>query len=86
MNMYKAPLGFIFNFGKIKFSHKIKPFFNSLNGKFQIVIEVWSRVCFWHGDACFHTQSVLFTLGPTFDMLRVIKLSHMAFFSKGATK
>ena len=38
-----------------------RPFFNGLIEKLQNVIKVGSRVCFWHGDAHFHTQNVLFT-------------------------
>ena len=56
-----------------------KPFFNGLIKKLQNVIVNGSGVGFWHGDARFHTQSVLFTLGPTFPRLRVIKLSLCTF-------
>ena len=80
MNMYYVPLVFFLISEKNKFSRKIRPFFNGLNGKFQIVIKVWFGVQFWRGDARFHTRSVLFTLGPTLLMRRVTKLSFMAFF------
>ena len=69
-----------------KKSRKIKPFFNGLNGKFHIVIKVWSRVRFWRGHARFHTQSILCTSGPTFLMFQVVKLSFEVAFLNSATK
>ena len=81
-----GPPSFIFNFGKIKFSHKIKPFFNGLNGKFQIVIKVWSEVWFWRGDARFHTQSIPLTPKPTFHMLRATKCHKNAKEQQNGTK
>ena len=59
LNHYEHVLGlptvYFLIFEKIKFYPKLRPFFNGLNGKFQIVIKVWSEVRFWRGDACFHT-------------------------------
>ena len=76
-----GPHSFLFNSEKIKISRKIRPFFSGLIEKLQNVNKDGSEVRFWHGDACFHTQSVLFTLEATFPMLWATKTFHGALFS-----
>ena len=65
---------------KINFSCKIRPFFNGLIKKLQIIIKVGFKVRFWCGDAHFHSHRVLFTQEATFTMFRVAKTSRKALF------
>ena len=74
-----GPPRFLFNSEKIIFSRKIRPFFNGLIKKLQNVVIGGSGVCFWRGDACFHTQSGLFTPEATFLMIRAAKTPRIAF-------
>ena len=53
-----------------------KPLLNGLIKKLQNVIIVGSGVHFWRGDACFHTQSVLFTPETTFPKRWAANTSH----------
>ena len=76
-----GPPKFFFNFEKNNIPATLGHFFKGLNRKIQIVIKVWLGVRFWHRDACFHTQSILFTRGTTFHVFWVAKTSHGALFS-----
>ena len=81
-----GPPKFLFISEKIIFSYKIRPFFNGLIKKFVKGIKAWSRGGIWRVDARFHTQSVLFTMGPTSHVIQAAKTSRKTLFSKGATK
>ena len=70
-----SPPRFFFNSEKVKFFHKIRPFFNGLIEKLQNVIKDGPEVRFWCGDTRFHTQSIFFTPEATFHMFRAAKTS-----------
>ena len=76
-----GPPRFLFNYEKIIFSCKIRPFFNSLIKKFVKGIKDRFKVHFWCGDARFHTQNVLFTSKASFHMFRAAKTSRKVLFS-----